>query len=63
MIDDEANAINQSDLIAIADENKELRSEIESLRSENAALAREIELLEIALSEPKQRRRSRHDDD
>jgi hypothetical protein len=33
------------------------------LIAENAALLREIELLEIALSEPKQRRRRRDDDD
>lgn len=40
-----------------------LKAENSDLKEENAALAREIELLEIALSEPKQRRRSRHDED
>jgi hypothetical protein len=42
--------------VAVLAENKRLLAE-------NAALLREIELLEIALSEPKQRRRRRDDDD
>lgn len=48
----------RSDLAVIT----ELRAENSELRSENAALLREIEVLEIALSEPK-RRRSRRDED
>jgi hypothetical protein len=48
--------INSDDIVAVLAENKRLLAE-------NAALLREIELLEIALSEPKQRRRRRDDDD
>lgn len=44
------------DLTAILAENQRLSAE-------NAALLREIELLEIALSEPKQRRRRRDEED
>lgn len=48
--------INSDDIVAVLAENKRFLAE-------NAALLREIELLEIALSEPKQRRRRRDDDD
>lgn len=47
----------------LSSENQRLILENTELRSENAALAREIEILEIALSEPKQRRRSRNEED
>jgi hypothetical protein len=40
-----------------------IMAENSRLLAENAALLREIELLEIALSEPKQRRRRRDEDD
>jgi hypothetical protein len=48
--------IDSDDIAAVLVENQRLLAE-------NAALLREIELLEIALSEPKQRRRRRDDDD
>ena len=48
--------INSDDIAAVLAENQRLSAE-------NASLLREIELLEIALSEPKQRRRRRDDDD
>ena len=51
-----ADLINSDDILDVLAENKRLLAE-------NAALLREIELLEIALSEPKQRRRRRDDDD
>ena len=51
-----ADLINSDDILDVLAENKRLLAE-------NAALLREIELLEIALSEPKQRRRRRDEDD
>lgn len=47
---------NSDDIVAILAENKRLWAE-------NSALLREIELLEIALSEPKRRRRRRDEED
>jgi hypothetical protein len=42
---------------------EEILAENKALRAENRDLLREIELLEQALSEPKQRRRKRGDDE
>jgi hypothetical protein len=56
MGDNTQNTTEIEDITAILAENQRLLAE-------NSALLREIELLEIALSEPKQRRRRRDEED